>query len=118
MMEEIFFHLSGPNSALPAMVQILADFASSEGFVSVALIYFHSFSSITAIIFRTTEILICSFEALKFTPRLKDVLLRVLPILGSVKDSQKPIFANGIIYLQLIFCNANGNLFFYGFTNP
>ncbi|XP_028548075.1 protein SHOOT GRAVITROPISM 6 isoform X1 [Dendrobium catenatum] len=62
MIEEIFFHLSGPNSALPAMVQILADFASAE--------------------------------ALKFTPRLKDVLLRVLPILGGVKDSQRPIFAN------------------------
>ncbi|KAH0471150.1 hypothetical protein IEQ34_000873 [Dendrobium chrysotoxum] len=62
MMEEIFFHLSGPNSALPAMVQILADFAYAEAF--------------------------------KFTPRLKDVLLRVLPILGGVKDSQRPIFAN------------------------
>lgn len=31
MMEEIFLHLSGTNSALPAMVQILADFASSDG---------------------------------------------------------------------------------------
>ncbi|KAK8937233.1 hypothetical protein KSP39_PZI012653 [Platanthera zijinensis] len=62
MMEEIFFHLSGPNSALPAMVQILADFASAE--------------------------------AVKFTPHLKDVLLRVLPILGSVKDIHRPIFAN------------------------
>lgn len=62
MMEEIFLHLSGPNLALPAMVQILADFASAE--------------------------------ALQFTPRLKDVLLRVLPILGSVRDSQRPIFAN------------------------
>lgn len=30
-MEEIFLHLSGPNSALPAMVQILADFASADG---------------------------------------------------------------------------------------
>ncbi|XP_042512579.1 protein SHOOT GRAVITROPISM 6-like [Macadamia integrifolia] len=30
MMEEIFLHLSGPNSALPAMVQILADFASAQ----------------------------------------------------------------------------------------
>nr|XP_033512728.1 protein SHOOT GRAVITROPISM 6 isoform X2 [Nicotiana tomentosiformis] len=30
MMEEIFLHLSGSNSALPAMVQILADFASSD----------------------------------------------------------------------------------------
>ncbi|KAF9599000.1 hypothetical protein IFM89_033345 [Coptis chinensis] len=62
MMEEIFLHLLGPNSSLPAMVQILADFAS--------------------------------VEASQFTPRLKDVLSRVLPILGNVKDMQRPIFAN------------------------
>nr|CAD1836020.1 unnamed protein product [Ananas comosus var. bracteatus] len=62
MMEEVFLHLSGPNSALPAMVQILADFASAE--------------------------------ALQFTRRLKDVLLRVLPIIGNVRDSQRPVFAN------------------------
>ncbi|KAJ8499621.1 hypothetical protein OPV22_010173 [Ensete ventricosum] len=62
MMEEVFLHLSGPNSALQSMVQILADFASAE--------------------------------ALKFTPHLKDVLLRVLPILGSVRDAQRPVFAN------------------------
>lgn len=31
MMEEVFLHLSGPNSALQSMVQILADFASAEG---------------------------------------------------------------------------------------
>ncbi|XP_020400639.1 protein SHOOT GRAVITROPISM 6 isoform X1 [Zea mays] len=62
MMGEIFLHFSGPTSALPAMLQILADFASSE--------------------------------ALQFTPRLKDVLLRVLPILGSVRDGQRPVFAN------------------------
>ncbi|KAI4300360.1 hypothetical protein L6164_033748 [Bauhinia variegata] len=30
MMEEIFLHLSGSNSALPAMVQILAEFASAD----------------------------------------------------------------------------------------
>ncbi|KAG6412080.1 hypothetical protein SASPL_124746 [Salvia splendens] len=30
MMDEIFLHLSGTNSSLPAMVQILADFASSD----------------------------------------------------------------------------------------
>ncbi|GMH09863.1 hypothetical protein Nepgr_011704 [Nepenthes gracilis] len=30
MMEEIFIHLSGSSSALPAMVQILADFASAD----------------------------------------------------------------------------------------
>ncbi|XP_042014452.1 protein SHOOT GRAVITROPISM 6-like isoform X1 [Salvia splendens] len=62
MMEEIFLHLSGTNSALPAMVQILADFASSD--------------------------------AIQFTPRLKGVLTRVLPILGNVKDIHRPIFAN------------------------
>lgn len=41
MMEEIFLHLSGPNSALPAMVQILADFASADrrlsNFLSIVL---------------------------------------------------------------------------------
>ncbi|WJZ93744.1 hypothetical protein VitviT2T_012661 [Vitis vinifera] len=62
MMEEIFLHLPGPNSALPAMVQILADFASAD--------------------------------ALQFTPRLKGVLSRVLPILGNVRDAHRPIFAN------------------------
>lgn len=31
MMEEIFTHISGPNSALPLMVQILAEFALAEG---------------------------------------------------------------------------------------
>ncbi|XP_031501558.1 protein SHOOT GRAVITROPISM 6 isoform X2 [Nymphaea colorata] len=62
MMEEISVHLSGPHSSLPAMVQTLADFASTG--------------------------------ASLFIPRLKGVLLRVLPILGNVKDSQRPIFAN------------------------
>lgn len=62
MMEEIFLYLSGTNSALPAMVQILADFASAD--------------------------------ALQFTPRLKGVLSRVLPILGNVRDIHRPIFAN------------------------
>ncbi|XP_022977462.1 protein SHOOT GRAVITROPISM 6 isoform X3 [Cucurbita maxima] len=64
MMEEIYLHLGGPSSALPAMVQILADFASSD--------------------------------ALQFTPRLKDVLSRVLPLLGNVRDAHRPIFANAI----------------------
>ncbi|KAL6133487.1 hypothetical protein ACLB2K_065722 [Fragaria x ananassa] len=62
MMDEIFLHLPGPNSALPAMVQILADFALAD--------------------------------ALQFTPRLKHVLSRVLPILGNVRDAHRPIFAN------------------------
>ncbi|XP_042457068.1 protein SHOOT GRAVITROPISM 6-like isoform X2 [Zingiber officinale] len=62
MMEEVFLHLSGPNLALQSMVQILADFATTE--------------------------------ALKFAPHLKDVFLRVLPILGSVRDAQRPVFAN------------------------
>ncbi|KHG30714.1 HEAT repeat-containing 7A [Gossypium arboreum] len=62
MMEEIFLHLSGPSSALAAMIQILADFASAD--------------------------------ALQFAPRLKGVLSRVLPILGNVRDAQRPIFAN------------------------
>ncbi|XP_076947107.1 protein SHOOT GRAVITROPISM 6-like isoform X1 [Bidens hawaiensis] len=62
MMEELFLHISAQNSALPAMVQILADFAISD--------------------------------ALQFTPRLKGVLSRVLPILGNVRDQHRPIFAN------------------------
>ena len=40
----------------------------------------------------------CLLEALQFTPRLKDILLRVLPILGSVRDGQRPVFANGISF--------------------
>ncbi|KAE9465484.1 hypothetical protein C3L33_02600, partial [Rhododendron williamsianum] len=32
MMEELFPHLSGQNSALPVMVQVLADFASADAF--------------------------------------------------------------------------------------
>ncbi|VFQ97621.1 unnamed protein product [Cuscuta campestris] len=64
MMEEVFFHLTGSNSALPAMVQILADYASSD--------------------------------ALQFTPRLKGVLARVVPILGNVKDIYRPIFSNAL----------------------
>ncbi|KAK4789666.1 hypothetical protein SAY86_016970 [Trapa natans] len=62
MMEEVFLHFSGPSSALPAMVQILADYASAD--------------------------------ALQFTPRLKGVLSRVLPILGNVRDTHRSIFAN------------------------
>ncbi|KAF8005603.1 hypothetical protein BT93_K0021 [Corymbia citriodora subsp. variegata] len=62
MMEEVFLHLLGPSSALPAMIQILADYAS--------------------------------VDALQFTPRLKGVLSRVLPILGNVRDPYRPIFAN------------------------
>ncbi|XP_071908326.1 protein SHOOT GRAVITROPISM 6-like isoform X2 [Coffea arabica] len=62
MMEEVFLLLSGSSSSMPAMVQVLADFAS--------------------------------FDALQFTPRLKVVLARVLPILGNVRDINRPIFAN------------------------
>lgn len=36
-------------------------------------------------------------EALQFTPRLKGVLSRVLPILGNVRDAHRPIFANGVV---------------------
>ncbi|WOH06122.1 hypothetical protein DCAR_0625545 [Daucus carota subsp. sativus] len=62
MMEETFLHLSGTNSALPAMVQILAEFAA--------------------------------VDAVQFTPRLKAVLSRVLPILGNVREIHRAIFAN------------------------
>ncbi|KAL9236431.1 hypothetical protein vseg_011104 [Gypsophila vaccaria] len=62
MLEEISIHITGSSTALPAVIQILADFASADAF--------------------------------QFTPRLKDVLLRVLPILGSVRDIHRPIFAN------------------------
>lgn len=37
------------------------------------------------------------YKALQFTPRLKGVLTRVLPILGNVKDIHRPIFANGML---------------------
>lgn len=36
-------------------------------------------------------------KALQFTPRLKGVLSRVLPILGNVRDIHRPIFANGAV---------------------
>lgn len=38
-------------------------------------------------------------EALQFTPRLKGVLSRILPILGNIRDPHRPIFANGIFLL-------------------
>jgi hypothetical protein len=41
-------------------------------------------------------------EALQFAPRLKNVLSRVLPVLGSVKDSQRKTFADGNIWV----CNG------------
>lgn len=41
------------------------------------------------------------FEALQFTPRLKAVLARVLPILGNVRDVNRPVLANGMI---IFFC--------------
>ncbi|EPS71954.1 hypothetical protein M569_02803, partial [Genlisea aurea] len=62
MMDEVFLHLSGSGSAVPSMVQILAEFASADAF--------------------------------QFVPRLKGVLKRVLPILGSVKDIHRLVFAN------------------------
>ena len=40
-------------------------------------------------------------EALQFTPRLKGVLSRVLPILGNVRDIHRPIFANGAFGIVL-----------------
>ncbi|KAI4319538.1 hypothetical protein MLD38_033124 [Melastoma candidum] len=62
MLEEVYLHLVRPSIALPAMVQILADYASTD--------------------------------ALQFTPRLKGVLSRILPLLGNVRDPQRPVFAN------------------------
>jgi hypothetical protein len=41
-------------------------------------------------------------HALQFAPRLKNVLSRVLPVLGSVKDSQRKTFADGNIWV----CNG------------
>lgn len=54
----------------------------------------------------SVEVMLCfvEFEALQFTLRIKSVLARVLPILGSVKDLHRPIFANGInVYYHKIF---------------
>uniref|UniRef100_A0A6N2K7V8 MROH2B-like N-terminal HEAT-repeats domain-containing protein n=1 Tax=Salix viminalis TaxID=40686 RepID=A0A6N2K7V8_SALVM len=44
MIEEIFLHLSGPSSALPAMVQILADFASANVHSTTERCAFSSFT--------------------------------------------------------------------------
>ncbi|KAL0316187.1 UNVERIFIED_CONTAM: protein SHOOT GRAVITROPISM 6 [Sesamum radiatum] len=94
MMEEIFLHLSGSNSALPAMVQILSDFASSDGMLR-ALMKMVWVSDVRFWFLQLINDLISVIsEALQFTPRLKGVLTRVLPILGSVKDIHRPVFAN------------------------
>lgn len=51
-----------------------------------------------------------SIEALQFTPRLKGVLLRVLPILGNIRDVHRPIFANGMVDDLSAFCEKRYNL--------
>lgn len=61
MMDEIFLQLTGSVVSASAVVQTLAEFASSE--------------------------------ASQFTPRVKGVFSRVLPLLGCVKDSQRIVFA-------------------------
>ena len=83
MMEELFLHLSAQNSALPAMVQILADFATSDGQSSIQLF----------------DILMSLLSCL-----LSCVLSKVLPILGNVKDQHRPIFANGMLKDHLTPC--------------
>ncbi|KAI8563250.1 hypothetical protein RHMOL_Rhmol03G0098300 [Rhododendron molle] len=40
---------------------------------------------------------LCFCRSMQFTPRLKGVLLRVLPILGNVTEAHHPIFANGVV---------------------
>lgn len=42
-----------------------------------------------------------TLEALQFAPHLKNVLSRVLPVLGSVKDIHKKIFAEGECHQQI-----------------
>jgi len=44
-----------------------------------------------------------SLEALQFAPHLKNVLSRVLPVLGGVKDIHKKIFAEGECQQQIDF---------------
>lgn len=46
-------------------------------------------------LFNMFFVILLSTKALQFTPRLKGVLSRVLPILGNVRDVHRPIFANG-----------------------
>jgi len=50
-----------------------------------------------------TVVLLVNVKALQFAPRLKNVLSRVLPLLGSVKDAQRTIFAKGQDSWQLFF---------------
>lgn len=104
MMEEIFLHLSGSNSALPAMVQILADFATSDGIptsLDILLSLMFCCLDLKCLIWYYNSMIYATLvlsEAFQFTPRLKGVLTRVLPILGNVKDIHRPIFANGMLF--------------------
>lgn len=83
------------------MVQILADFASAEGEVPFDFLLFLlplMFPFFSGLCMKLKSFNAFLFEALQFSSRLKDVLLRVLPILGSVRDAHRPIFANGIFF--------------------
>lgn len=102
MMEEIFLCFSGAISALPAMVQILADFASADGCHLNSLFFmFILWFGFLLCLLCFLKLIYClyfynSIKALQFTPRLKGVLSRVLPVLGNVRDVHRPIFANGM----------------------
>ncbi|XP_057860484.2 protein SHOOT GRAVITROPISM 6 isoform X5 [Cryptomeria japonica] len=82
-----------------ALMTKLVKVASSEMTVSKMIeeVFLHlagSAIAISAMVQTLAEF--ASAEALKFTPHLKDVLSRVLPVLGNIKDAQRSIFANAI----------------------
>ncbi|XP_057860483.2 protein SHOOT GRAVITROPISM 6 isoform X4 [Cryptomeria japonica] len=78
------------SSLLVAIGTRLPDLMIEEVFLHLA----GSAIAISAMVQTLAEF--ASAEALKFTPHLKDVLSRVLPVLGNIKDAQRSIFANAI----------------------
>lgn len=78
------------SSLLVAIGTRLPDLMMEEVFLHVG----GSSVAISAMVQTLAEF--ASADACQFTLRLKDVLLRVLPVLGNVKDAQRPIFANAI----------------------
>lgn len=142
-MDEIFNQLAGTAIPVVALVQTLAEFATSYGehlvfhfnyhfhideqhlirwiFTGVRHRYIgishvvclgsvHRLNSLVLLTWYKSHLCIASktpigltVEALQFAPHLKNVLSRVLPVLGGVKDIHKKIFAEGECRQQIDF---------------
>lgn len=141
LMDEIFNQLAGTAIPVVALVQTLAEFATSYGehllfhinyrfhideqdfirwiFTSVRHRYIginnvgclgrvHRLNSLVLLTWYKSHFCIATktpigltVEALQFAPHLKNVLSRVLPVLGGVKDIHKKIFAEGECQQQM-----------------